>query len=231
MKRFSLSGAVRWQRSVSGERRDSLFFRGGVQFQVRNVSLYSYLEQGKDQANSTLFATNAVATLVVGLSWQAPRGLSVQVEAFRNQFNSNLNPASIFVLASQGIPVDLTLSRFNNWSAYLRVTRHFGWGERLDVDQSGNVRQQAPITGKVAGFVRLRTMAGNLAAPNVTVKLPSGKQALTDEKGYFEFADVPQGTLWAAVDIDSLPSEFNPADPEQASVLVRPTTPQPPSHP
>ncbi len=222
LKQFTLGGAVRLQHSVGGQRKDSLFFRGNVQVQFLNVSLYAYLEQGKDLANTTLFATSAISTSVMGLSWQAPRKLSVQLEAFRNNTNTNLNPASIFVQASQGIPVDTTLSRFNNWSVYLRVTRHFNWGDRLDFDPSGSLRRQAPITGKIAGYVRMRTEAGNPGAPNVTVRLESGKQATTDENGYFSIPEVPEGTQPVTIDTDTLPSEYGMAGTDRVAVLVRP---------
>jgi hypothetical protein len=224
-KRFSFGGATRWQRAVSDSRKDSLFIRGNGQMQLGNFSLYGYLEHGKDLANATVFATSIVSTSVVGLAWQAPRHLAVQLEAFRNNFNSNLNPASIFILASQGIPIDTTLSRTNNWSVYLRVNRHFGWGENLSANPDEIVRRQAPLTGWISGFVRLRVLTGNFGASHVTLKLDFDKSATTNDDGYFEFLEVPEGIHTVALDVDSLPSNYNPSDPEQAQVLIRPNQP------
>ena len=221
-KRFAVGGAARWQHFVSSQRKDSLFFRGTAQVQFRHFSVYSYLEQGKDLANSTLFATNAISTSVAGFSWDAPQRMTVQVEAFRNNLNSNLNPESAFVLAGRGIPLDTTLSRFNNWSLYVRVTRHFGWGERLSLDARGEVQRQAPLIGTLAGFVKLQTMAGEYGAPEIYVAVDSGREVKTDANGYFEIPEIPQGTHIVSLDLDRLPADFNAMERTQASALVRP---------
>ncbi len=220
-RRFTVGGAARWQHFSSGQHKDSFFARGTAQVQLWKLSLYSYIEQGKDLPNSTLFATNIISTSVVGLSWFAAQRMSVQLEAFRNNINSNLNPASIFVLASQGIPIDTTLARFNNWSVYLRVARRFDWGEHSPLDASGNIQRQAPVVGSLAGFVKVRTMAGSFGAPSVSVVLDAWRPVPTDATGYFQVSEVPEGTHTVALDIERLPADLNPSDPSELSVQVR----------
>lgn len=221
-RRFTVGGAVRWQHTVAGERKDSMFFRGSAQVQLRRFSLYTYIEQGKDLANSTLFATNAISTSVAGISWDAPHGIAVQIEALRNNSNTVLNPESLFVLGSQGVPLNSILGRLNNWSIYIRATQHFGWGKRLAVDARGEVLRQAPLTGSLRGFVKFQTMEGEFGAPDVYLVLDSGVAVKTDAFGYFEIQKISEGHHSIALDLDRLPADFNPADRAESSVVLFP---------
>ncbi len=220
--RFTVGGAVRWQHTFDGQRKDSMFYRGTAQVQLHHFSLYTYIEQGKDLANSTLLATNASSTSVAGISWDAPHGMAVQVEALRNNLNTNLNAASAFVLSSQGIPLDSTLSRFNNWILYIRVTQHFGWGEQLSLDTRGQVQRQAPLVGTLAGFVKLRTMEGEFGAADVYVTLDSGIQAKTNSAGSFVIPKVSEGVHTVALNLERLPASMDPTGQTQALVAVSP---------
>lgn len=220
--RFTVGGAIRLQHSVDVHRKDSLFFRGTAQVLLRRFNLYAYIEQGKDLANSTLFATNAVSTSVAGISWNAPHQMEMQVEFLRNNTNTNLNPASIFVLSSQGIPLDSALARFSNWSLFIRATRHFEWGERLSLDSRGEVKRQVSLTGTLQGFVKLQTMAGEFGAADVYVVLDSGIKVKTDANGYFAIPKVAEGQHSVALNLDQLPTDLNPSGQSELPVLLSP---------
>jgi hypothetical protein len=189
----------------------------------RGLSAYAYIEQGKDIANSTLFATSTVGTSVAGVSWDTPHKMSVQVEFLRNITNTNLNPASIFFLNGQGIPLNPTLARLNNWSIYVRLTRRVVWGERLLVDDSrGVVQRQASLTGTLMGQAKLHTIGGDFPAAGISLTLDSGREAKTDGQGYFKFLKVPEGQHSIALNLDQLPADLNPSGQTEISVGVSP---------
>ncbi len=219
-KRLSAGGAVRWQRLATVERKDSLFFRNSIQLQLRHLSLYGYWEQGKDLANETLFATNFSSTSVVGMSWVAPGGTNVRLEGFRNHLHSELNPESLFVLGNRGIAPGSLLSQSNDWSVFLRVVREFEWGEPMRLDSQGRPAEEAPLTGTLAGYVRLRTLAGESGAPDVWVRTDSGVAIQTDAQGHFTAPNVPLGTRTVALDLDRLPADLNPSGPSEVPVQV-----------
>lgn len=221
-RRFTVGAAVRWQNFNSDQRRDSIFVRGTAQAQISKLTVYAYIEQGKDLANSTLFATNLFSTSVAGLSWTAPHKVSIQLEAFRNSINTSLNPESIFVLSAQGVPVDTSLSRYGNWSVYARLTKTIESGDRLIFDNTGQIQKEAPLTGTIAGFVHLRTMAGQQPAAAVWVVLDNGKRVVSDANGYFEFLRVPDGIHQLAIDMDRLPADFDIYSLSQFQVIVNP---------
>ncbi len=220
--RYSIGGAARWQHLASDQRRDSLFFRGSFQTQFRSLTAYGYLENGQDLANSTLFAKDVFSTSVVGLSWSAPRAVTFQFEAFRNNLNSKLNPSSIFVLSGQGVPIDSTLSRYGNWSVYARVSYDIGWGDPLITDGNGEIQKQVPLVGTVAGVVKLRTMTGTFGAPGVAIRLDSARSAATDTYGYFAIGDVPEGTHDVSVDLDRLPANYDVGAETSFTAVIRP---------
>ena len=221
--RFTVGGAVKWQHASSSERRSSVFLRGTAQVNFRGLSAYAHIEHGKDIANSTLFATSTVGTSVAGVSWEAPHKMSVQVEFLRNITNTNLNPASIFFLNGQGIPLNPTLARSRNWSIYVRLTRRVVWGERLLVDdRRGVVQRQASLTGTLMGQAKLHTMEGDFPAASISLTLDSGRETKTDDQGYFKFLKVPEGQHSIALNLDQLPADLNPSGQTEISVVVSP---------
>ena len=220
-RRFSGGAAVRWQRFDAEQRKDSFFVRTSAQMNLRRFSLFAYWEKGKDLANASLFATNQVSISVIGLTWEAPHKTTVRMEAFRSNLNSVVNPESAFVLSSQGFLSDSILSRSNDWSLLLRVTRQFEWGESLSFDSGGLAHQQAPLTGTLGGFVKVRTLSGAFGAPDVWVVTDFGESAKTDASGYFEILKAPQGRRLVSLDADRLPADFNPGETNAVSTLVR----------
>jgi hypothetical protein len=219
-RRFSGGGAARWQRAASDQLRQSLFWRASGQLQLRHLSLYGYWEQGRDLANQTLFATQVSSTSVVGMTWDTAGGFTVRGEAFRNHLNSVLNPESLFVLGSQGIIPDSILGRSDDWSLFLRLSRQFSWGEPGRLGGPGLNRPEAPLTGTLAGFVKLHTLAGDLGAGDVWLVADTGQAVKTDANGYFQMPEVVQGPRVVRIDLDRLPADLNPPEKQEWTVDV-----------
>lgn len=219
-RRFSTGGAVRWQRVSADHPRQSLFLRASGQYQTRRLSLYGYWEQGKDLANETLFSTQVSSTSVVGMTWQAPGALTVRMEAFRNHLNTVLNSESLFVLGNRGVAPDGILNRSDDWSLFLRVSRELSWGEPWTL--GGGLRQpEAPLTGTLAGYVRMQTQDGPQGAGDVWLLTDTGQAVKTDASGFFQVLEVPQGTRKLRLDMDRLPADYNPPEEHELSVAVR----------
>ncbi len=220
--RFTGGGAVRWQSVSGGQEKDSLFYRGSAQLGLRNFSLYGYLEQGKDIVNESLFSTNIVSTSVFGVSWSNPRTVNLRLEAFRSNLNTVLNPESIFFLGSNGLLPDNILNTSNNWSLYLRMTRQLGWGEPMIFDRGGVFRAEAPLTGTLAGYVRLQTMGGESGASQVCLVSDFGHRVMTDENGHFQIPEIPKGLRSVKLDLDRLPADLSPVGSEKIEVAIQP---------
>ena len=220
-RRFSGGGAARLQRSASDQIRQSLFWRASGQMQLHHLSLYGYWEQGKDLANETLFATQVSSTSVVGMTWDAPGAFTIRGEAFRTRLNSAINPESLFVLGSQGIAPDSILGRSDSWSLFLRVSKQLAWGEPGMLGGPGANQPEAPLTGTLAGYVKLHTSAGELGAGDVWLVADTGQSVKTDANGYFQIPQVVQGPRVVKIDVDRLPAEFDPPETKEMTVDVR----------
>jgi hypothetical protein len=181
------------------------------------------VENGNDLLNRTLFATSNFRTLVAGLTVRLGGGWDLQMEAFRNQLTSELNPENAFLLLGQGVPAQLVFSGFNQKSAYLRLSKHFGWGETRPaggIDRYAD--EQNLLRGKVQGTVLSMGLAGPLVARGVTVSLDGYRSVVTDELGAFSLADVPVGSHSVALALRELPAEYDPGSPVEVSVRIEP---------
>lgn len=112
LKRISLGGAVRLQQTTGAGSTATVYARGYLQAHLGPVTGFADVENGNDLLNRTLFATSNFRTVVAGVTARLWRGWDLQVEAFRNQLTTELNPESAFFQAGQGIPVQLMLSGF-----------------------------------------------------------------------------------------------------------------------
>jgi hypothetical protein len=220
-RRLSAGAAVRWQRFTDEQERNSLFIRTSGQYQLRNLSVYGYWEHGKDLESSTLFSTQIASTSVIGMSWAAPGELNVRMEAFRNQLNTVLSSENLFVLGSRGIAPDSLLSRSDDWSLFLRISRQLSWGEPFALRSDTGAQPEAPLLGTLAGYVKVNTMAGPLGAKDIWVLTDTGQAARTDENGYFQIPEVPQGARFARLDLDRLPADLDPPADGRFPVEIR----------
>lgn len=222
-KRMVLGGAVRTQTADASESHSTVFFRGSAQLNFRRISAYGYIEKGNDLLNHTLFATNSYSSTVVGLTAPIARGWSLQAEIFRNQLNTQLNPENIFVMQSQGIPVVNTLSAFNQWSTYFRLSKQLHWGGNLPGEGWEHYAAiHNPLVGSVEGVVAEQRLAGNRGVEGIPVSLDGSRTAITDIDGHYRFGDVPEGFHRIALAMQELPADFETGTVIDTHVKVEP---------
>jgi hypothetical protein len=223
-KRLVIGGATRIQNSQSTETRNTLFYRGSLQANLKRVTAYGYFEKGNDLVNKSIFSTNSFSSTVAGASTPLLRGWTLQVEAFRNKLLTDLNPENVFLFGNNGIGLNNQLSAVNQWSAFVRVSKQFHWGKELP--GGGSIEQyteaHAPLVGSVQGLVLEQSLGGSRPAANVGVSLDSYREVITDAKGHYEFPDVPEGPHEVALNLEQLPTEYEPGPTTKGRVKVEP---------
>jgi hypothetical protein len=223
-KRFVIGGAVRSQETRSTEDRNSLFFRGSFQANFKRVSAYGYFEKGNDLVNRSIFSTNSYSSTVAGLSTPFVRGWNLQMEAFRNNLLTDLNPENIFLFGSGGQGLNTRLSAFNQWSVFFRISKHFRWGKELPggTNFEDYAAEHAPLVGSVQGLVIEQSISGPRPVSNVPVSLDHDRSAMTDSSGRYEFSNVPEGPHEVGLDMEQLPTDYEPGAGSSARVMVDP---------
>jgi hypothetical protein len=229
-KHFSLGGAMRYQQVTGSQRLNSLFFRGLAQVNLGRVSAYANIEVGNDLANQTVFSTEAYRTSVVGASVRLPGRWNLQTEVFRNQLNLTLNEENVFLLQNgetlAGIsPAAASLSNFNQWSVFFRLSKPIRWGGGLPSENAVGVIGGAVVrlTGNIEGIVRLKTLAAaTLNAASVPVSLDNGRTAVSGPDGHYFFTNVPEGVHEVGLAMDELPADFDPGESPRNQIVVQP---------
>ncbi len=222
-RRFFLGAAVREQRSVSDQRRNTLFFRGSAQIALGRLTAYAQVESGTDLINRTVFATSNFQTTVFGVTARLTRDWSLQAEAFRNRMISELNPESIFVLENRGVGLSSAIAGFNQWSMFFRVTKQIHWGGPLPREGLEQyAAEQIPLVGSVEGFVYERAAASARPANAIPVSLDGSRTVSTDVSGSFRFSQVPEGAHRVSLATRELPAEFDPGPSAETVVQVHP---------
>ena len=223
-KRLVLGGAVRMQNSQTTASRNTLFFRGSIQANFKRLSAYGYLEKGNDLVNRSVFSTNAYNTSVVGLTTPLIRGWNLQFEAFRNTMNTALNAENVFLFPNSDLGMNTQLAAFNQWSVYARIAKHFHWGKELP--GRGGIEQyaaaHAPLVGSVQGLVMEQSLNGSRPAAGIAVSLAHFRTAVTDASGHYELSAVPEGVYEVGLDIEQLPTDYEPGPVTVARVSVEP---------
>jgi uncharacterized membrane protein YgcG len=223
-KRLVLGGAVRMQNSQTTASRNTLFFRGSIQANFKRLSAYGYLEKGNDLVNRSVFSTNAYNTSVVGLTTPLIRGWNLQFEAFRNTLNTALNAENVFLFPNSDLGMNTQLAAFNQWSVYARIAKHFHWGKELP--GRGGIEQyaaaHAPLVGSVQGLVMEQSLNGSRPAAGIAVSLAHFRTAVTDASGHYELSAVPEGVYEVGLDIEQLPTDYEPGPVTVARVSVEP---------
>ena len=224
-KRFLLSGAVRMQNTRSTDNVNTLFFHGSIQTNIKRVSVYAYLEKGNDLVNQSVFSTNAYSSTVVGVSAPLLRGWTMQVEAYRNILNTALNPTNIFLFGSTGLGLGTQLAASNQWSFYFRISKQFRWGKGL-LPGTSTIEQYAaahtPLVGSVQGRVTVRGLSGEHPAANVGISLDGYMDTVTDATGRYYFAGVPEGFHELKLNMEQLPTDYEPGATNEVRVIVEP---------
>jgi uncharacterized membrane protein YgcG len=161
---------------------------------------------------------------VAGLSTPLIRGWSLQFEAFRNTLNTALNPENIFLFPNSDLGLNTQLAAFNQWSVYFRVAKHFHWGKELpggrDIEEYAAVH--APLVGRVEGLVMEKSLDGLHPAAGIPVSLAHYRTAVTDASGHYQFSAVPEGSYEVGLDMEQLPTDYEPSPATTARVGVEP---------
>ena len=219
-----IGGSLRLQNSKSTEDRNTLFYHGSASFNVKSVSVYANIDKGKDLVNKSVFSTNAISSTVLGINAPVTRGWNMQFEAFKNNVNTALNPQNIFLFGNAGPGLNTQLSATNQWSVYVRISKHFRWGK--DVPAGSSMEQYAaarvPLVGTVQGLVMEESLAGPRPAPNVTISLDGDRSVVTDSSGRYTFTAVPEGSHEIALNMEQLPTDYDPGAKNKDRVTVAP---------
>jgi hypothetical protein len=85
----------------------------------------------------------------------------------------------------------------------------------------GGRQPEAPLTGTLAGYVKLHTFGGELGAGDVWLVADTGQSVKTDANGYFQIPEVVQGPRVVKIDLDRLPADFDPPEKKELTVDVR----------
>ena len=221
-KGLSLGAAVRDEKLVTDQSKDTIFVRGSAQTQYKRVSAYAYIEHGDDLANRSVFLTNTFNTTVFGGAVRVTKQWNIQVEASRSLLNINLNPESIFLLQNQGAFVTNEIAGLNQWTAYFRVSRSLRWGHGLpsgDIDRF--TAEQIPIIGSIEGMVREQRLEGSEPAKGVPVVLDDGRVVTTNEAGLFRFSRVSEGRHTVTLAVNQLPADYDPGPKPEAAIEVK----------
>jgi hypothetical protein len=67
-----------------------------------------------------------------------------------------------------------------------------------------------------------QSIAGSRPAPNVAVSLDHYRHVVTDANGHYDFGDVPEGTHEVGLDMEQLPTDYEPGATTQGRVSVEP---------
>jgi hypothetical protein len=217
-----VGGAVRLQRSTGSEVRNSVYVRGALQGNFGRFSAFANVESGNDLANRTVFATSAYSTTVVGLGLRLFRQWNFQAEMFRNRLNMDLNPESIFVLQSGGVPVTQDLATLSTWSFYFRFSKQIRWGGGLPYENLGQfIAAAAPLNGSIEGEVKVRRLGGTEQAAGIPISLDGHRTVATGADGHYLFVEVAEGSHEVALSASELPAEYDPGSPASARVFTQ----------
>ena len=223
-KRLVIGGAVREQNSKATENTNTLFYRGSLAANFKRVSAYGYFEKGNDLVNKSIFSTNAYSSSMAGLSTPLLRGWSLQLEAFRNKLLTDLNPENIFLFGNSGLGLKTQLAAFNQWSVFFRISKQIHWGKELPGGSTFEqyTAEHAPLIGSVWGLVLEQSVSGTRPALNVAVSLDHYRSAITDVTGHYYFGNVPEGTHEVGLDMEQLPTDYEPGTASKGRVNVAP---------
>ncbi|MGA3326795.1 MAG: hypothetical protein ABSF45_20205 [Terriglobia bacterium] len=223
-KRLVMGGAVREQNSKSTANTNTLFYRGSLSTNFKRVSAYGYFEKGNDLVNKSVFSTNAYSSSMAGVSTPLRGGWTLHLEAFRNNLLTSLNPENIFLFGNTGLGLNSELATMNQWNVFVRISKQFHWGRGFP--EGGNIEDytavHAPLTGSVRGLVLEKSISGSRPAPNVAVSLDHYRSVVTDPNGYYDFGSVPEGPHEVGLDMEQLPTDYEPGTATQGHVSVEP---------
>jgi hypothetical protein len=219
-----VGGSVRFQQSKATEARTTLFYRGSLQVNYHRLSVYGNLELGSDLLNQSVFSTSTFNTTLLGASAPLMRGWSLHTEAFRNTLNTALNPQNVFLFGNSGLGANTQLAALNQWSFYFRISKQFRWGKGLAAggDLAHYAAVRVPLVGVVQGMVMEQSLAEPRPAASVSISIDNNRTATTDANGHYVFSDVPEGPHEIALNMEQLPTDYEPGPDARTKAAVTP---------
>lgn len=173
-----------------------------------------------------VFSINAFNSTVIGVSTPLMRGWTLHAEAFKNTLNTALNPENIFLFGGSDLSVNQQLAAMNQWSFYFRISKQFHWGKGLPNGGAGSLEQYAasrvPLVGTVQGLVMEQSLGGPRPAANVGISIDGSRSVSTDSNGHYLFTDVPEGQNEIALDMEQLPTDYEPGPDPKTHAAVQP---------
>ena len=79
-----------------------------------------------------------------------------------------------------------------------------------------------PLVGTVQGRVMENSLAGARPSANVAVSLDGGRSVLTDLSGSYSFKDVPEGPHTIGLNLEQLPTHYEPGPNASERIVVSP---------
>ena len=223
-KWLSAGLSARLQQSESVQNRTTVFYRGSLAGSWHGVNFHGNVDLGSDVLNQSVFSTSTFNTTVIGVTAPLSRGWRLEAEAFRNKLNTFLNPENAFLFGNTGIGANTQLAAINQWSLLFRMTRELHWGKK--VTESGGLAQYAaarvPLVGTVRGMVMEMSLAGPRPAAGVSISIDSNRTTVSDAGGYYAFTEVPEGSHAITLNMEQLPTDYEPGEKVAAKALVVP---------
>jgi uncharacterized membrane protein YgcG len=89
-----------------------------------------------------------------------------------------------------------------------------------DIEQYATAH--APLVGSVQGLVMEQSLKGSRPAAGVAISLAHFRTAVTDASGRYQFSAVPEGSYEVGLDVEQLPTDYEPGAATMAQVSVAP---------
>lgn len=178
-------------------------------------SLSGSAQLGRDLRDQTALTLETYRTIMVLAAVHLPRQFDLSAQWIHNASVSQLNPASVLVGLAAG-PVAL-LPALSQQTLLVRLTKSIHWGHGMPLLaglSEAEAERLVPTYSTVSGIVfndRSGTGAwapGDTGVAGIEVTL-SGRTAITDAQGRFQFPAVRSGEYRLALDMDHLPAQYS----------------------
>ncbi|HXJ43287.1 MAG TPA: hypothetical protein VNH18_28660, partial [Bryobacteraceae bacterium] len=131
---------------------------------------------------------------------------------------------NVFLFGNSGLGANTQLAALNQWSFFFRISRQFRWGK--DLSGSGDLAQYAavrvPLVGVVQGLVMEQSIGEPRPAASVSISIDNSRTALTDASGHYVFTEVPEGPHEIALNMEQLPTDYEPGPEPRTKAAVTP---------
>ena len=213
----SISAIVGLQQNAGGATTLNGQLGGNLQF-GQWFTLSGSAQLGKDLRDQTALSLETYRTIMLLATVHLPWQFALSGEWIHNSSVSQLNPARVLVGLGAG-PVPL-LPALSQQTVFFRLTKTIHWGHGVPMlaglpenDADSLVPTYTSVTGVVfndrAGTGRWA--AGDSGVPGVEVTL-SGRTAITNAKGRYEFPAVRAGQYLLGLDMNHLPAAYSAPD-------------------